>query len=344
MQKNMKKIVADEAISEEMGRQFLSFLRKKGFDGLNILFISKAHPGMPDSHIVHHLLDHSTFFLTTDRPLHNAILAQGLKSYHSSNGRFFSNKIKGIKNKTLTPLKKEALVLKDSYHLPKTEIRPYLLPSAEKSLKKLRTKRRRIRNHFGGRDNLDLIALTVSWKALNTSTLFGLRIKISTNIGKKALDASENYFRDQIAPPYRGIAAINYGLILSIQLMLHGVETIVYFDSPKMTNPADHLNGKDQSPQAKLLATLYENFSDLKFIPSTKGRFIERLRTKLEDLSAGSSNEIVPGNMAEILDQVKGRRWEGEKTEAERMRRSDGEKIGSLEDRIGKPCQLRRDD
>jgi len=305
MRKNMKKIVVDEAVSEEMGRQFLSFLRMKGYDGLDILFISKKHTGMPDSHIVHHLLDHSTFFLTTDRPLHNTVIAQGLKSYHYSHGKFISKKIKGIKNKELTPLNKEALVLKDNYHLPKTEIRPYLLPSAEKSLKKLRTKRRRIKNHFGGYDNLDLVALTVSWKALNTSTLFGLKFRISTNIGKKALDASENYFCDQISPQYRDIAATNYALILSIQLMLHGVETIVYFDSPKMTNPELHLNDEDQNPHVELFAKLHENFSDIEFIPSTKGQFIERLRAKLEDLSAGKSNEIVPGNMTEILNNYK---------------------------------------
>jgi len=260
---------------------------------------------MPDSHIVHHLLDDSTFFLTADRPLHNTLLSQGLRSYHCRRGKFSSKKIKGIKNKILTPLKKEALVLKDDYHPPITEIRPYLLPSAEKSLKKLRTKRRRIRNHFGGFDNLELVALTVSWKALGTSTLFGVRIRISTNIGKKALDASENYFRQQIAPPFRSIVAINYGLILSIQLMLHGVETIVYFDSPKMTNPAHQLGGAEQSPHSKLLRTLHENYSNIKFFPSTKGRFIERLRTKLRDLSAGRSNEIVPGYMSEILKNVK---------------------------------------
>ncbi len=259
---------------------------------------------MPDSHIVYHLLDHLTFFLTTDIPLHNAIIAQGLKSYHCSHGKFISKKFKGIKNKELTPLKKEALVIKENYHLPKTEIRPYLLPSSEKSLKKLRTKRRRIRNHFGGYDNLDLVAMTVSWKALNTSTLFGLKLRISTNIGKKALDASENYFYDQIAPQYRDIVAINYGLILSVQLMLHGVDTIVYFDSPKMTTPRFHLSGEDQSPHTKLFATLHEIFSDIEFIPSTKGRFIERLRAKLEILSVGNSNEIVPGIMSAILENL----------------------------------------
>ena len=167
----MKKVVADEAVSEEMGRQFLSFLQKKGFEGLDILFIAKEHKGMPDSHIVHHLLDHSTFFLTTDRPLHNAAIAQGLKSYHCSRGKFFSKPIKGIKNKVLTPLKKDALLLKDNYHPPKTEIRPYLLPSSEKSLEKLRTKRRRIRSHFGGYDNLDLVAVSYTHLTLPTILL-----------------------------------------------------------------------------------------------------------------------------------------------------------------------------
>ena len=82
------------------------------------------------------------------------------------------------------------------------------------------------------------------------------------------------------------------------------MKKIVYFDSRKMANPVLHLNGEDRGPHTKLFKTLHENFSDLVFIPSIKGRFIERLRAKLEDLSKGNSNEIVPGNMSEILDNV----------------------------------------
>ena len=145
----------------------------------------------------------------------------------------------------------------------------------------------------------------IVYHLLDHSTLFGLKFRIPTNIGKKALDASENYFCDKIAPQYRDIVAINSALILSIQLMLHGVETIAYFDSPKMTNPALQLSGEDQSPHTKLFATLHENFSDIEFVPSTKGRFIERLRAKLENLSVGNSNEIVPGQISEILNNVK---------------------------------------
>ena len=55
-----------------------------------------------------------------------------------------------------------------------------------------------------------------------------------------------------------------------------------------------------------------ENFPDIEFIPSTKGRYIERLRAKLRNLSKSSSNEIVPGNMAEILDVMKSWKKNGE--------------------------------
>ena len=123
MPKRMRKIVVDEAVSEELYLQFLSFLQKQGYRNLEIINIHKEHSGMPDSHIVHHLLDHSTFFLTTDRQLHNTVIARGVRSFHCSHGNFNSKRIKGIKNKILTPLKQQALVLKNNYHLPKTEIR-----------------------------------------------------------------------------------------------------------------------------------------------------------------------------------------------------------------------------
>ena len=86
MPKRMKKIVVDEAVSEELSHQFLTFLRKQGYCNLDITHIHKEHPGMPDSHIVHHLLDHSTFFLTTDRQLHNTVIARGIRSYHYIHG------------------------------------------------------------------------------------------------------------------------------------------------------------------------------------------------------------------------------------------------------------------
>ena len=52
-------------------------------------------------------------------------------------------------------MNKDELELRESYHLPKTEIRYHLLPLSERTLQKLSVKRRRIRGHFGGMSHLD---------------------------------------------------------------------------------------------------------------------------------------------------------------------------------------------
>ncbi|MFV9646295.1 MAG: hypothetical protein ACNYWU_10780 [Desulfobacterales bacterium] len=54
-----------------------------------------------------------------------------------------------------------------------------------------------------------------------------------------------------------------------------------------------------------LFTELKKNFANIEFIPSTKGWFIERLRAKLVDLSEYKSNEIVAGNISDILVKFK---------------------------------------
>ncbi len=304
MKKIKNIIVVDEAVSNEIFDHFQKYLIKKGYKNFEPLFIAKAHQGMPDGQILQHLLNSKTIFLTTDRPLHNTILSQGLKSYYVNKNTFISRKLKGIKNKNYA-FHKNDLNLKDNYHLPKTVIRSILLPSSEKGLKKLRTKRRRIRSHFSGQDHLDQVAITVSWEPFNSLTLFGIKFRISSNVGIKALDASESYITDKIEPENRSVVAINYALILSIQLMLHFVKTQVYYDAPKIEYPLLDLQNEHQSPSLMLFAELKKNFANIEFIPSTKGWFIERLRAKLVDLSKYKSNEIVAGNISDILVKLK---------------------------------------
>ncbi len=304
MKKNKNKLVVDEAVSNEMFVRFQTYLTNKGYRNLDTLFIAKKHPGMPDGQILHHLLDSKTIFLTTDRPLHNKVLSQSLESYYVNKNTFISRKLKGITNKNYI-FHKNDLNVKENYHLPKTDIRSLLLPSSEKSLKKLRTKRRRIRSHFGGQGHLDQVAITVSWESNKSSTLVGIKFRISSNVGIKALDASESYIRDKIVPGNRNIVVLNYALILSIQLMLHFVRTHVYYDSPKIDDPLLYLTNEHKTPYSMLFAELTNNFPNLEFIPSTKGLFLERLRTKLGNLSKYNSNEIVAGNIADVLVKFK---------------------------------------
>ncbi|MCP4404504.1 MAG: hypothetical protein GY801_45280 [bacterium] len=302
--KKKDSIIVDEAVSEETARRFQSFLRKKGYGDLKVLFIAKKHPGMPDNLIIHHFLKDHSIFLTTDRPLHNTVLSRGLTSYYVKKGHFTGKKLKGIQAQDPTPLHKNDLTIKDSYRLSEPEIRSYLLPGSEKRLKKLRTKRRRIRNHFGGFDRLDLNAITVSWRPWASSTLIGVKFRISSNIGIKAFDAGESYIREQVSPERRDIVAVNHALILSIQLVLHRVKTCVYYDSPGI-DPTAWLCRPDQdNPHVTLFAKLSKHFPHIEYAPSTKGRFIERLRAKLEQLSKGDSNEVIVGNMSDILRKL----------------------------------------
>jgi len=302
--KKKQVIVVDEAVSEETCRRFQSFLQKKGYRHLKTLFVSKTHQGMPDNLILHHLLNSHTIFLTTDRPLHNTVLSKGLTSYYVKKGDFTNRRIKGIRIKGNDRLHKHDLTIKDTYHLSQPDIRSYILPASEKRLKKLRTKRRRIRSHFGGHDHLDLIAITVSWKSWASSTLIGVKFKISSNIGIKALDAIESYICEQILPEQRTMVAMNYALILSIQLMVHRVKTHVYYDSPKIDPTTWQFRDEQNNPYVTLFEELYKHFPQIEFIPSTKGWFIERLRAKLEQISRDNSNEIMAGNMSDILRKL----------------------------------------
>ena len=85
--------------------------------------------------------------------------------------------------------------------------------------------------------------------------------------------------------------------------MLHFVKTTVYYDSPKMDDPVTYLKSENKTPYSRLLYELSKNFTNLDFVPSTKGFFIERLRNKLINLSKRNSNEIVKGNISEIINK-----------------------------------------
>ena len=139
-EKVKKKIVVDESISTEKLSRFEAYARKKGFWNPECLLIGKQHAGMPDVHIIYHLLDPNTISVNSDRLLHKRILSKGLKSYYVSEEIITDKPLKGLKSKPVIVLNKNDLVVKDSYHQPKTEIRSLLLPSSSRHLKKLYTR------------------------------------------------------------------------------------------------------------------------------------------------------------------------------------------------------------
>lgn len=294
----VKTIVVDESVSESRIKRFKAFAGKQRFWTSNQLFIAREHPGMPDAHILHHLLSHTTIFVTSDRPLHNKVLSKGLRSYYINDRKITGKPLQGIHIKPDIALRKEGLVQKERYFKPNPEIRSLLLPSSEKKLKKLYTKRRRIRNRFGGFDHIDQVAVTVSMKSIGSKTLTGIRIRVSSNVGIKAFDASENYIAEKIPSKFRSIASVCQVLALLIQLMLHPAKIIVFWDAANMQDPKAYTAKDPDVPFSIFFKQLCESFSELEFIAAPKGKFVEMLRRKMNDLVKNpKTNEIVPGDI-----------------------------------------------
>jgi hypothetical protein len=301
-------IVVDEGVSAAQFARFEAFARRNDIPTSDCLFIQETHPGMPDSQIMHHYLDGTTILVTIDRPFHNRALRKGLRSYYLDEETITAKPLPGIRPKPDIVPTKDDQILKESYQPPTLDLRPLLLPAAATRLKTLRTKRRRIRNHFRGQDHLEHVAVTVSWRTLGSGTLIGIRVRISSNVGLKALDASESYVVETVVPERRDLVAVSHALVLLIQLMLQPVKTLVYYDSHTMDHPLVQEGEETEDRYRTFFNTLLDSFDQVEFIPAAKGKYVEKLRRKLDQLSRDDrANEIIPGDIEEMIEKVEHR-------------------------------------
>jgi hypothetical protein len=302
----IKRIVVDESVSFSKWERFEDFAKEQGICTSEHLFIRQQHPGMPDGQILHYLLDKTTVFLTTDQPFHNKVLSEGLRSYYIDDDKITNSRLRGIRVNADRFIVKKNVIRKKNYHQEKCEIRPLLLPDSSSQLKKLNTKRRRIRNHFGGFDNLDQIAVTVSWEKANNKNLIGILIRVSSNVGIKAIDASESYIAESITSEHQNIVSICHALAVVIRLMLHSVKTIVYYDANKIELPVQHNKNSQGDHYLRFFNALNESFENLEFVSTSKGKYIEKLRKKLGVLVGNKkTNEIISGDIEKMLNSLK---------------------------------------
>jgi hypothetical protein len=303
------RIVVDEGVSDEALGRFEAFARAQGIWSSQCVLVREQHPGMPDGQIVSHLLDQSCIFVTTDRPLHNRVLAKRYRSYYLDGGGITGKPLPGIHQKRHEQHRETPQPIQESYQPPTSDLHPLLMPDATSKLKRLRTKRRRIRNHFGGLQQLDQVTVTVSWRAMGADTLIGVRLRISSTVGIKALDASEAYFLESASPEHRGNAALCHAFVLCLQLMLQSVRTVIYFDVHAIEDPSTAADS--DAPYLTLLRRLMPLFGKLTFTPTTKGPLLDRLRAKLDTLAGNrNSNEIVPGELQTVLRRFEERQGE----------------------------------
>ncbi len=295
-------MIVDESVSIAKWERFKTYAATKGIQLVDTVHVGELHPGMPDGQILRFLLNETTVLLTSDRPFHNAALKAKKASYFISDSSISGELLPGIiPTRGVSECRKNDRI-QESYLPPSNSIRPLIMPSSSGKLKKLKTKRRRIRNHFGGLNNLEKIAVTVSCLPQGSAILIGAKIRISGYTGQKALDASENYWHTEIPTQDRDIAVFCQVLMLLHQLMLESVQTEIFWDALRINSVPSHVPAL-VSPFSNLFEELVAGCPRLEFVRTPKGPNIDRLRRKLVDLSGNpSTNEIVASRLVQISE------------------------------------------
>ncbi|MCD4747026.1 MAG: hypothetical protein K8R58_12080 [Bacteroidales bacterium] len=293
-------IIVDESISPEKLTKVLTYLKFDEHKLPEIIHIKNIYPGIPDEEIRKHILKTNSIFITSDRVIHNKILLDSKRSiYIDNDGKITKKKLKGINipKKNINHGKTE---LQDSYETKKIDIRGMLIPSSVQQLKKLRTKRRRIRNYFEGLINIENIDVSLSKKDIQDKMLIGLKIRIISNNGIKSLDASEIYILENKINDEKIYPC--YILIALIRLILNTKKTTIFYDSTEINGDFE-TNLKTEF--SELLLSLKSNFDQINFHPVNKGKNIELLRNKLIQLTKkDAGNEIITGDIMMIKQRL----------------------------------------
>ncbi|MCB1097929.1 MAG: hypothetical protein KDN22_20320 [Verrucomicrobiae bacterium] len=267
------------------------------------LFIKDTHPGIQDIEIIRRLLNDRSCLLSADRALHNAALNHGRFSFFLDReaATITTQPLEGIKPRGILsapePISDKVISFSAT---PQETSRCYraVYPDTPTRQKKMRTKRRRIRNYFGGNANMAHAAITLSTLPCQNrgGQLTGIRIRITAlSGGIKALDACELYVWDKESDP---LAAWCHALILMIQLQLTDIPIEFFFDTYCLAPPEEAGSG---SKWSSLFADLLVDFTPEPVLTACpKGSLIERLRSKLQVLKRTETNEIVDSDLEKI--------------------------------------------
>jgi hypothetical protein len=232
--------------------------------------------------------------------LHNFAIGRGFRSFvHTAESGLTDRHLAHVSalDKHL-PVASGAL--RDSYqHKSTPEARAiterlYGLLSAHQ-LKQFRTKRRRIRAHFGSPDNIAAAALTVGQRRTAQGTVGGYMLKIDARHGVKGLfPASESYFLDRTGND--PLQATSWALVHLCQLQLQSYPlTLYHLDGAALARCTSLIadGGAATTAVERMAARLLATVSQPNAAECTKGRFFDRVSEKLSQLARLDSNELV---------------------------------------------------
>src|SRR6202166_256058 len=227
----IERVIVDECVGQQS--PLVGQLRQRlGEGSVKFVFLATEHPGIHDIEILDKLLDIRSALLTQDRVLHNLAIGHGFQSFvHTPESGLTDRRLVHVSapDKHL-PVASGAL--RDSYqHQSNPEAHAiteclYGFLSAHQ-LKQFRTKRRRIRAHFGSPDNIMSAALTIGQRRTAQGTVGGYMLKIDPRHGIKSLfPASESYFLDRTGN--EPLKATCWALVHLFQLRLHSYPLTLY--------------------------------------------------------------------------------------------------------------------
>jgi hypothetical protein len=260
----------------------LKQLHQMKFEIKTMVMIAERWPGAPDSAILEELMRCGAALLTKDRPFHNTVLkAKGISFYLSPHQQVTRRPLKGIAANPILPGRDNLKPFPpaDEQIMCCRKIVTDL--QDERLMKKLRTRRRRIRNKVGGAQNIESLAVTVTV----FSDLIGLTLQVNSNCNIAAFRGSESFVRAS----KKGIADQALVEVLAVLLRLNA-ETYriqVYYDR-------DAGIPKPTTCTAPLFRFLQSAFSALEWIECSKGRHIDNLRQTTRSLWKRPTNMITP--------------------------------------------------
>jgi len=308
--RHIERIVVDECVG--LDSPLVDQLRQRlgqslGERKAEILLLGAAHPGIPDIDILDKLLDVNSVLLPVDRVLHNRALTRGFRSFvHTPESGLTDRRLAHVS----VPEKHAPVAnggLRDNYHHVSSpdaqSIRRCTYEFlSEKQIKQFRTKRRRIRAHFGSPDNILASALTIGQRRTAQGLIGGYVLKVDARDGVKALfPASESYFFDPSGKEL--LQAACWALLHLFELLLQDYPVSLYITDGAalarcralIEEPAAATTDIERTA-ARLLAAVARPTP----IECTKGRFFDRLNDRLDQLTRFTSNELVPFDMQDF--------------------------------------------
>ena len=305
---DFKRVIVDECVGT---RSSLFQLFQASFplgSSVEVVRLAEQHRAIPDEVILRRLMDERAVLVTSDRVLHNRVCRQGYRSYTlDPNGVLTGKPLPNMRTPQPTKEVRIEGVKSDYTHEPNPIAHKLKEGFSERDFKRYRTRRRRIRSHFGSEANLGSVSLTVGARSGRKGWGYGFHLAVAGHSGVKGLRASEGYGShagDVSDPAWCLIHALRELYLLQLE----NVPTQLFIIPPESLALAEALkataNPGTGDATSECLRILMGGLKSVSLLPCVKGRFFEAMESKLQQLTRIQSNEIVPVDFPRIVQSL----------------------------------------